>query len=236
MSAKEQLVKKFFNAIADKYDLTNFIVSFGRCNYWRRYLLQKIGRLDGATILDVCCGTGKVTLDLAKKAGPQGVVVGVDFSENMLAIAKKNSEKLNLNSANTQIQLIQGNAMDLPFPEHTFNCATIAYGLRNVTDLRLALAEMKRVVKPGGIVASLEMSNPGGAVFGKLYDFYAGKCIPLIGKIITKNKEPYQYLYQSIIAYPNPDAVTATFRELGFKNAHCYKLTMGVAAIHVGEV
>ena len=237
MSSKEQFVKTIFNTIADKYDLTNLVISFGRCNYWRRMLMRKIGKLDGAVIIDVCCGTGKVTMDLAKKAGPNGEVIGIDLSEKMLAVAGKNLEKKNMNrgSGYGQIKLIQGNALTLPFPENTFDCATIAYGLRNVTDLRQALLEMKRVVKPGGLVASLEMSVPSGPVFKKMYDIYAGQCIPLLGKAMVKNKEAYRYLYQSIISYLNPDEVTSTLTELGYVNTQCFILTGGIAAIHLGN-
>lgn len=230
-TAKEKKVQSFFNDIAGKYDFMNTLSSFGRHHHWRKVTVAKANAPKGGYVLDVCCGTGLVTMDLAKKVGPQGKVVGLDFSEQMLEVAKGYLKDFPLKD---NVELIQGNAMDLPFADNTFDCVTIAYGLRNVPDLKRTLNELYRVVKPGGRVVSLEFAKPYVPVFKQIYDFYVDKWMPLMGKINAKNKEAYKYLHDSIVAYPHQNEVTRLYREVGFLVPQCFELTLGIVAVHTG--
>lgn len=224
-------LRDLFNTIAPHYDLINALTSFGRHHYWGRALIELSGVSQGATALDVCCGTGMITLRLAEKVGPRGKVVGIDFSEGMLRIARKKAEKSKFRST---IELVEANALKLPFAENTFDCALIAYGLRNVADLKQALLEIRRVIKPGGRLASLELAHPYLPVFKQLYYLYLNHWIPFIGQLLTGNKPAYQYLDESIRNYPNQHKVTEIFGKLGFLNPQCYELTFGIASIHTG--
>lgn len=228
---KGKTVQDFFNQIAPHYDLVNSLASFGRHHYWRRTLIELSGVFLGASVLDVCCGTGMITIGLAEKAGTQGKVVGVDFSEGMLQIARKNCNK---SRSGKTIELLQADALKLPFAANTFDCAVIGYGLRNVNNLKRALLEIKRVIKPGARLASLELAHPYPPVFKQLYYLYLNHWIPLIGKLLAGNRNAYQYLDESVQNYPEQGQVTKIFSELGFLNPQCYELTWGIAAIHIG--
>lgn len=224
-------IRDLFNTIAPHYDLINALTSFGRHHYWSRALIEFSGVSQGATALDVCCGTGMITLRLAEKVGLRGKVVGIDFSEEMLRIARKKAGKSKFRST---IELIEANALKLPFADNTFDCAVIAYGLRNVADLKQALLEIQRVIKPGGRLASLELAHPYLPIFKQLYYLYLGHWIPFIGQLLTGNKPAYQYLDESIRNYPNQHKITEIFGKLGFLNPQCYELTFGIASIHIG--
>lgn len=226
----ENQICNYFDSIAKTYDLTNTIVSFGLHHYWRKFAMEQTGLLKGSLVLDVCCGTGMMMVDLVGRVGPEGKVFGLDFSENMLRIAKDRFKSLKHGNC----EFIPGNAMDLPFPDHYFDCATIAFGLRNVPDRKKALLEIKRVLKPGAKMVSLELVKPIKPLFLQIYNFYLSNWIPLIGKIVTGNGEAFQYLHQSIIHYPQPEEVTRLLENLGFKDPRCYKLSWGIAAVHIG--
>ncbi len=229
--SKGTAVRDLFNTIAPYYDLINSLVSFGSHHYWRRTLIELSGVFQGASTLDVCCGTGVITLDLAEKVGSQGKVVGVDFSEEMLRVAQRNREQ---SKFKTNIELIKADALKLPFAANTFDCVMIGYGLRNVADLRQALLEIKRVIKPGARLASLELSHPCLPILKEFYYLYLNHWIPFIGQLLTGNKPAYQYLDESIRNYPNQHKITKLFGDLGFLNPQCYELTFGIASIHTG--
>ncbi len=228
---KETAVSELFDKIAPYYDFINSLASFGRHHYWRRSLIKFVGASPGASVLDVCCGTGMITFRLAEKVGKRGKVVGIDFSEGMLEIARKNRNHLMLKN---NIELVLADALKLPFAANTFDCAVIGYGLRNVTDLRQALLEIKRVLKPGARIASLELAHPYLPIFKQLYYLYLNRFIPLIGKFLAGNKSAYQYLGETIRNYPNQRKITKIYSELGFLSPQCYELTFGIASIHVG--
>lgn len=228
---KGDTVRNFFNKIAPYYDFVNSLASFGRHHYWRQALIQLSEVTPGASVLDVCCGTGMITLGLAEKAGIQGKVIGVDFSEEMLQIARRNREKSRMGNT---IELILADALNLPFAANTFDCAVIGYGLRNVTNLSRAILEIKRVIKPGAKLASLELAHPHLPVIKQLYYLYLNRWIPFIGQLLTGNKPAYQYLDESIRNYPNQHKVTELFSELGFLNPQCHELTFGIASVHIG--
>jgi demethylmenaquinone methyltransferase/2-methoxy-6-polyprenyl-1,4-benzoquinol methylase len=230
---EKEMVQSFFNSIAPRYDLMNNLVSFGRHHSWRRFLVRQAIReapLNGESkFLDICCGTGMITLDLANGIGPAGQVIGLDFSKEMLSIAGRTPNRYG------NVTFIYGNALELPFSENTFDCVTTGYGLRNVGALQRFLTEMKRVAKPGGRVISLELAKPYLPGFKQIYQIHLDFWIPLLGQILTRNRAAYQYLRDSVVDYPHQREVTKIFQEVGFDEVKCYELTWGVAAVHVGR-
>ncbi|MDR1857882.1 MAG: ubiquinone/menaquinone biosynthesis methyltransferase, partial [Treponema sp.] len=152
---KAVYVQKTFNAIAPKYDLMNKIMSMGMDEGWRKLAVKQVNAQPGMHILDVCCGTGRLTLALNKAVGEEGAVIGLDFSENMIAIAEQTFREMAIKG---NVQFVRGDAMNLPFPDNSFDGAIVGWGLRNLSDLRQGIRELARVVKPGGRVVSLDMA------------------------------------------------------------------------------
>jgi demethylmenaquinone methyltransferase/2-methoxy-6-polyprenyl-1,4-benzoquinol methylase len=228
-SRKERWLKVFFHKIAPNYDLVNTLISFGLHHHWRNYAVEKAHLQPGHRVLDVCCGTGLITKDLAQKVGPQGKVIGLDLSPDMLKIAAKNLQDF------PWIELVEGNALALPFVDNDFDRAVIGYGLRNVADPRQALAELFRVLKPGGKMVALELAKPQIPVFGRLHQVYTAVCLPFVGYLFTGDKEPYRYLHRSIQSYPAPGKVTQIFKEIGFTNIGCTILCLGAVTVHVAD-
>jgi len=228
---KEEYVHSIFSAIAQKYDTLNTVLSFNQDKRWRKFTVEQTGLKTGGAALDVCCGTGMITTELAKKAGPTGRVVGLDFNENMLAIAREN---LKDSPYQDNIEYIQGNAMELPFPDSTFDSVTIGFGLRNVPDMRRALRELARVIKPGGRVVCLEFSKPTVPVFKQIYNFYFDKWVPFLGKLGVGLAGPYRYLHNSWKNFPHQKELREEFARQGLQEATYYELTGGVVSVHVG--
>ncbi|RKN84816.1 demethylmenaquinone methyltransferase [Paenibacillus ginsengarvi] len=229
-TSKEQFVHSVFESIAHKYDLMNDVLSFRRHKAWRKFTMKRMNVQPGATAIDVCCGTCDWTLSLAE-ASSTGKIVGLDFSRNMLDFGEHKVEKL---GREKQIELVHGNAMALPFEDNTFDYATIGFALRNVPDLRKVLEEMQRVVKPGGLVVSLELSKPTWQPFKAIYYFYFQRVLPLIGKLIAKRYEQYKWLPESLVHFPDHKQLAAIFREIGLEDVHAYPLMSGIAALHIG--
>lgn len=229
---KEKFVREMFNSIARRYDLMNTLMSMGLDRAWRRFTVRRSGIKSGGYGLDVCCGTGMITMELARAAGPAGRVVGLDFSENMLAVAKENIKDFDLKD---NIELIQGNAMALPFADNTFDCVTVGWGLRNVPDIMTAVKEMARVVKPGGRVVSLDMAQPEAPVFKQIYWLFFEKAIPAMGKLWAGNKGAYDYLHDSARVFPHQKVLTRMFGEAGLMENRYHNLTGGVVAVVEGR-
>lgn len=230
---KEEYVHEIFSAIAHRYDLLNSLLSFNRDKYWRRFTVGKSGLKPGGRGLDVCCGTAMLAIEQAKAVGPKGEVVGLDFCENMLARAKLNISKTPYNSI---ITLVQGNAIKLPFPEHSFDCATIGFALRNVPDIKKAIQEMGRVVRTGGKVISLELSKPGAPVFKHLYYLYFNHLLPILGRLGIGLDGPYSYLPESLKNFPHQEEIKSLFKDVGLDKVHYYELTGGIVSVHIGTV
>jgi demethylmenaquinone methyltransferase/2-methoxy-6-polyprenyl-1,4-benzoquinol methylase len=228
---KEAHVQSVFAAIARRYDLLNTVLSFNQDRYWRRFAIRQTGLQPGGNALDVCCGTGMMVLAEAEIVGPEGHVTGLDFSRPMLAVAAEHIAKTNYAE---RIKLIEGNAMDLPFPDNTFDCATIAFGLRNVPDILQTLREMQRVVRPDGRVVCLELAKPSAPVFKQLYYFYFEHLLPLLGKLGIGREGPYRWLPESLKLYPHQTEIRDLFEKAGLKNAHFFELTGGITSVHVG--
>ncbi|MCR8642295.1 demethylmenaquinone methyltransferase [Paenibacillus sp. N1-5-1-14] len=227
---KEKFVHSVFESIAPKYDMMNDILSFRRHKAWRKFTMKKMDVQPGQTAIDLCCGTCDWTVSLAQASGT-GKIVGLDFSEKMLEVGK---QKVFTSGLDRQVELVQGNAMALPFEDNSFDYATIGFGLRNVPDLEQVLREMKRVVKPGGHVVCLELSKPTWQPFKSIYYFYFRKILPLLGKLIAKRYEQYSWLPESLVSFPDHKQLATIYREIGLQEVQAYPLMSGIAALHIG--
>ncbi|MBP1999535.1 demethylmenaquinone methyltransferase/2-methoxy-6-polyprenyl-1,4-benzoquinol methylase [Paenibacillus shirakamiensis] len=226
---KEQFVHSVFQSIAPKYDLMNDILSFRRHKAWRKFTMKKMAMAPGDTAVDLCCGTCDWTISMAQASG--GKISGLDFSDNMLKVGHAKVNQLHLEQ---QIDLVQGNAMELPYASNTFDYATIGFGLRNVPDLRKVLSEMNRVVKPGGMVVCLELSKPTWQPFKGIYYFYFQQILPWLGKFFAKRYEQYKWLPDSLAQFPGRHELSQIFSETGLTQVKAYPLTGGIAALHIG--
>lgn len=227
----ENYIREMFNSIAPRYDKMNTLLSLNCDRGWRRFAVKEAKLGPGSTVLDVCCGTGVLSLELARAVAPQGKVVGLDFAPAMLNVARR---RLKDSPYRFLVELLEGDAMDLPFEDNTFDCATIAFGLRNLPDKKLGLAEMLRVVRPGGRVVCLELAKPTSRVFRMIYYLYFNRLVPLMGRLGVGFYGPYNYLPDSLKKYPHQKEILEYYISLGFKEAHYHELTGGIVAVHVG--
>lgn len=229
-TAKEEYVNSVFEDIAPKYDFMNDLTSLRFHKIWRRKTMNKLDIKPGQSAIDICCGTGDWTLDLVD-GSKTGKIVGLDFSGKMLEIARKKLDQ----HGGQDVDLLEANAMDLPFAADQFDYATIGFALRNVPDIKQVLSEMARVVKPGGKVVSLELSQPTMPLFRQLYYFYFKRILPFLGKVFANSYEQYAWLPTSLTNFPNRKELAKLFAEVGLVNIEDYPLTGGIAAIHIGE-
>ncbi|OEH85906.1 bifunctional demethylmenaquinone methyltransferase/2-methoxy-6-polyprenyl-1,4-benzoquinol methylase [Desulfuribacillus stibiiarsenatis] len=227
---KEELVHSVFSSIASKYDIMNTILSFNRHKAWRKFTMGKMNVKKGQSAIDLCTGTGDWALSLAQSVGSQGRIVGLDFCESMLDVAEK---KIAESKYRDVIELIHGNAMEIPFDDNSFDFATIGFALRNVPDIKQVLSEMQRVVKPGGKVVSLELSKPTWPPFRSLYYLYFNHLLPIMGKLAVGKAEPYQWLPESLKNFPDHIQLKNIFEELNM-DTEVYQLTGGIVALHIG--
>ncbi len=227
---KEQFVHSVFESIAGNYDLMNDILSFRRHKVWRKFAMKKMAMKHGDSAVDLCCGTCDWSIALAE-ASETGCVMGLDFSAGMLEVGRRKVEEHKLQN---RISLVQGNAMELPFGDNSYDYATIGFGLRNVPDLVQVLNEMKRVVKPGGMIVCLELSKPMKQPFKGIYYFYFQRVLPLLGKLFAKSYEQYKWLPESLALFPDREQLATIFRETGLKRVESFPLTGGIAALHIG--
>lgn len=225
---KEEKVHEVFENIYDKYDYMNSVISFQLHRMWRKHTMKIMNVPLGASALDVCCGTADWTIQLSKAVGKKGDVKGLDFSRNMLRVGKEKVQQAGLSN----VELMEGNAMELPFDDNSFDYVTIGFGLRNVPDYSTVLKEMYRVLKPGGMAVCLETSQPERQSFNKLYSFYFGRIMPLLGKVLAGSYNEYSWLQQSTMAFPNKNLLSFMFAEAGFRQIHVKSYSMGAAASH----
>jgi demethylmenaquinone methyltransferase/2-methoxy-6-polyprenyl-1,4-benzoquinol methylase len=224
-------VREMFAAIAGRYDLLNHLLSGHIDKRWRRLVARKLRESigsPGARILDVACGTGDLSLTLSETTGAR--VVGTDFCRPMLEIAARKTANLD-----SDIPLIEGDALRLPFRDCSFEAATIAFGLRNLSDVEGGLAELRRVLKPGGSVAVLEFSKPVVPGFRLLFNVYFTRVLPLLGGLISGSKSAYQYLPDSVTGFPDQQELSSMMRRVGFESVEFENLTGGIAALHIGK-
>lgn len=230
---KEKYVHDMFQRIARRYDLLNRVLSFRQDIRWRRITGDLADLRVGDAVLDVATGTGDLAFELARRVGPTGKVIGVDFVDEMLQIAKAKASRLE-NGA--QCSFRYGNALDLPFEAGMFRAATIGFAMRNVSDIEACLSEMRRVVEPGGRVLCLELSKPVWPVFRQVYRFYFHRLVPVFGRIVQGVDGPYRYLPESVARFPDQEALAEIMREVGLKDVSYRNLTGGIAALHIGTV
>ena len=232
--AKEEKVERVaevFHSVAARYDIMNDLMSFGVHRIWKALTIEMSGVREGHRILDVAGGTGDLTRKFSKIVGSKGQVILADINSSMLEVGR---ERLIDQGFVSNVQYVQANAESLPFEENSFDCVTIAFGLRNVTDKDQALRAMTRVLKPGGRLLVLEFSKPTNSVLEKVYDRYSFSVLPKIGKLVTKDSESYQYLSESIRMHPNQSTLRDMMEEAGLKRCRYNNMTGGIVALHSG--
>jgi len=228
-SAKKDQVARMFDNISGNYDFLNHFLSMGIDISWRRKAIQLIAPIEPKKILDVATGTGDFAIE-ALKLNPE-LVVGVDISEGMLEVGRKKMKDRKLDD---QVHLQYADSENLPFEENKFDAVIVAFGVRNFENLEKGLAEMLRVVRPGGRVVILEFSKPGKFPFKQLYNFYFKFVLPKIGRWVSKDSSAYTYLPESVQAFPDGEAFVKILNQLGYKNTACKPLTFGISSLYIG--
>ena len=228
---KQRLVADVFDSVAVKYDLMNDLMSAGVHRLWKRFTIEKSGARKGGKILDLAGGTGDLAALFSPIVGDNGEVVLADINDSMLKVGR---DRMIDRGLINNISFAQVNAESLPFEEHYFDCITVAFGLRNVTDKQKALNSMYRVLKPGGRLLVLEFSKPTSELFSKIYDSYSFNLLPKIGKWITGDENSYRYLAESIRMHPDQKTLKSMFEIAAFEDCEFHNLTGGVVALHRG--
>jgi demethylmenaquinone methyltransferase/2-methoxy-6-polyprenyl-1,4-benzoquinol methylase len=228
---KASYIRRMFGAIAPRYDLANTLISAGLHRRWKQATARLVRGLPGGRALDVCCGTGDLALLLARDVGPRGRVVGIDFSEEMLGVARRKAAAAGLGAT---IEFALGDAEALALPDAAFDGATVGFGIRNTIHPDTALRELHRVLRPGGRLAVLEFGTPPSHVVQRLYDWYSCTVVRWVGRLASRHSDAYLYLVTSIRAWPDQEAFAGMMVRAGFAQVHYYNLLWGIAVIHVG--
>ncbi len=221
-------VRRFFSTITDKYDFMNHFMSAGQDIHWRRFTSRRIPK-DSKRILDIACGTGDLSFTLGRKF-PGAEVIGLDFVPEMIEVATQKSQRKKAKN----VRFLEGDALALPFEDGIFDACTIAFGFRNIPDKDRALAEMKRVLRPGGKVMVLEMTLPEKALMRPFYAWYLRRVIPAMGRIFSPDPEAYSYLSASIEDFFQPEELSEFFRNAGLADLKATALSMGITYLHEG--
>jgi len=228
---KAGLVRGVFDSVADSYDVMNDLMSLGIHRLWKRFAIELAGVRRSQQVLDLASGTGDLADRFADLVGAEGLVVMSDINNAML---RRGRDRMIDKGHAGNIDYAQIDAEALPFPEDTFDCITIAFGLRNVTHKEKALAAMYRALKPGGRALVLEFSKPTTKPLAKLYDLYSFSLLPKIGKLVAKDEESYRYLAESIRMHPDQETLKGMMAAAGFERCDVHNLTGGIVAIHRG--
>ena len=227
---KTRRVRGVFDSVADKYDVMNDLMSVGLHRLWKRFAVDAVAPRPGQRVLDLAGGTGDLARLFAAKVGARGTVVHSDINHAMLAAGRDK-----LIDRGLALPTLQCNAEALPFAERTFDVVSIAFGLRNVTRKDRALAEMRRVLRPGGAALVLEFSRVAEPL-APIYDWYSFNVLPRLGKLVAHDDASYRYLAESIRVHPDQAALAAMMEQAGFDKVEFHNLTAGVVAVHVGRV
>lgn len=228
---KVSLVGGVFDSVAAKYDVMNDVMSFGIHRLWKRQTIDSSAARKGQRILDLAGGTGDLAAKFSRIVGPEGQVVLADINASMLEVGRTKLHDMGIVG---NVDYVQANAEELPFPDDHFDVITIAFGLRNVTDKDKALRSMLRVLKPGGRLLVLEFSKPEQELLNQAYDFYSFNILPQMGGLIANDKESYQYLAESIRMHPDQDTLKGMMQTAGFENVDYQNMTGGIVALHRG--
>jgi demethylmenaquinone methyltransferase/2-methoxy-6-polyprenyl-1,4-benzoquinol methylase len=228
---KARRVRGVFDSVAGNYDLMNDLMSAGAHRLWKRFTLSLTNLRPGQRALDVAGGTGDLTAGLARQVGERGLVILTDINAAMLG---RGRDRLTDQGIVSNIGYIQANAERLPFAAGTFDCITIGFGLRNVTDKPAALASMRRALKPGGQLLILEFSQPVAPGLRPLYDAYSFHVLPLLGKVVAGDEASYRYLAESIRMHPNQEKLLGMMQAAGLEGCRYHNLSGGIVAVHRG--
>jgi demethylmenaquinone methyltransferase/2-methoxy-6-polyprenyl-1,4-benzoquinol methylase len=232
--AKDEKVAKgaeVFHSVAATYDILNDLMSGGVHRVWKRFTIDCSGVRPGHKVLDLAGGTGDLTAKFSRIVGDTGQVILADINNSMLNVGR---DKLRDMGIVGNVNYVQANAEELPFPDDFFDCITISFGLRNVTDKDKALRSMFRVLKPGGRLLVLEFSKPIIEPLSKIYDAYSFHLLPKMGELIANDAESYRYLAESIRMHPDQETLKSMMEDAGFEQANYYNLTGGIVALHRG--
>ena len=230
---KTARVRGVFDSVAGKYDLMNDLMSGGLHRLWKRFALSQTGLRPGQSALDVASGTGDLGAGVARQVGREGLAVLTDINREMLS---RGRDRLIDRGLSKQVAFVIANAERLPFPDRSFDCVTIGFGLRNVTDKSAALASMRRVLRPGGRLLVLEFSKPTLEILKPAYDAYSFNILPRLGGIVARDSASYRYLAESIRMHPDQPALADMIRAAGFDECRWHNLAGGIVALHVGVV
>ena len=231
MDKHRQMVQDLFSRIAGRYDTMNTILSLNMDKYWRRRTLEIAGPRPGEKWLDVCCGTGKLTLAIRRKLGHDGEVVGLDFTPSMLAVARRAEQLANLPHP---IRWVEADALNIPYVDEMFDGVTIGFGLRNLPDFDRGIREMRRVLKPGGKWVCLELSHPVWPVFKQGHGLFVRYLVPGIGNLGHAAAADYQWLPESLRRFPGAEGLAERATLAGLREVRFERLSGGIAAVHIG--
>ncbi|MBO9493236.1 bifunctional demethylmenaquinone methyltransferase/2-methoxy-6-polyprenyl-1,4-benzoquinol methylase UbiE [Thalassotalea sp. G20_0] len=230
-SDKEGLVAGVFHSVASSYDVMNDLMSMGIHRLWKRFTIELSAARPGHVVLDIAGGTGDLAKQFSRIVGENGRVVLADINESMLRVGR---DRLTDQGIVGNMEFVQANAECLPFPDNTFDCITISFGLRNVTDKDAALRSMCRVLKPGGRLLVLEFSKTNNPLLTKAYDLYSFSLLPIMGKLVAGDSESYRYLAESIRMHPDQETLEGMMKKAGFVNTAYHNMTGGIVALHKG--
>ena len=229
--AKAQRVRAVFDSVADRYDLMNDLMSAGVHRLWKRFTLGQTGLRPGQAALDVAGGTGDLAAGMAAQVGDEGQVVLSDINASMLDVGRRRLLDRGLMHS---VHFCLADAERLPFRDGSFDCVTIGFGLRNVTDKAAALASMRRVLRPGGRLLVLEFSRPVVPGLKPIYDAYSFTVLPWLGARVARDPDSYRYLAESIRRFPDQQRLLEMMREAGLEDCRCHNLSGGIVALHKG--
>ncbi len=224
-------VQTMFDRIAGSYDLLNSLMSAGLHHRWRELGVLLSGVKEGGRALDVCCGTGDFAFALKRVVGPQGRVVGLDFSAEMLQVAREKCGRSPL-----YVEFVEGDVLALPFSEGSFDACTVGFGIRNVPDVARAFSEMRRVCRPGGRVVCLEITQPQLIGFKQFYNLWFDRAVPLLGRVTSGDADAYSYLPASVRRFADPETLRGVMAEVGLVNPRYEVLAGGIITLHHASV
>ena len=230
-AAKTGQVREMFDSIAPAYDVMNRMMTFGIDTIWRRKAIDMVGKYKPRKARDVAAGTGDVAFVIDERLKPESLL-GIDLSEGMLAVARRKAAERGVAD---RVSFAIEDCLSLSLPDNTYDAITVAYGVRNFENLKQGFAEMYRVLSPGGVLCVIELSTPEHFPFRQLYKLYTYTIIPLVGRIVSRDKQAYSYLPRSVAAVAQGEEMLDIFRSVGFKNCHLRRLTFGACTIYMGE-
>lgn len=229
--SKREQVEMMFDNIAPKYDLLNHSLTVGIDRIWRRKAIKIAAQNNPKNLLDIAAGTGDFTILEAKRTNATEII-GIDISQNMLNVAVEKARRAKLDN---KIKFLKADSLSMPFADNTFDAATVGFGVRNFADIPAGLTEILRVLKPGGRLVVLELSEPSNPLVKGVFGFYFHKILPVAGKIVSKDSSAYKYLPESVDHFPYGERFVNIMKTCGYKNTHLKWLSCGIAAIYWGE-